>query len=149
MYTKYVNSGVHILWLHSVSSDNVLLSIIGNTRCCPFRLKWGLHILSPIISLPKVHYATFYYYYIIIYKKQQFGRTNMSFRCTLKPYIYLFVFVNIRKGKAHLFIQHTLRYRQFNVLYTKEIKQKVKKIYIRKCNKFKKAVDYSGVQLVF
>ena len=23
-------------------------------------------------------------------KKQQFGRTNLSFRCTLKPYVYMF-----------------------------------------------------------
>ena len=69
----------------------------------------------------------------------------MSFRCTLKPFIYIFVFVNIRQGKAILFIQH-ISDRQFSVLYTKKrIKHKMKNIYKRMRNEFKKAVDYSGL----
>ena len=34
------------------------------------------------------------------------NRTNMSCRCTLKPCVYIFVFVNIWQGKTHVFIKH-------------------------------------------
>ena len=30
----------------------------------------------------------------------------MNFRCTLKPCVYIFVFVNTRQGKGNVFIYH-------------------------------------------
>ena len=62
----------------------------------------------------------------------------MSFRCTLKYFKNVFVFVNIRPGKAHF------RHRGNSNKIISKI-NKMKKIYKRKYNTCKKAVDYSAL----
>ena len=39
-------------------------------------------------------------------QEREVWKNKHEFWCTLKPYVYIFVFVNIRQGKANVFILH-------------------------------------------
>ena len=42
----------------------------------------------------KVRYTPFFFFFFLWEVFEKFGRNSFCFRCTLKPYVYIFVLVN-------------------------------------------------------